>query len=154
MLVRRWQLLPRLSPEFFLVLARTVNGRLAEQAGALTGSFINHLVGLPITVLIMLFVRHGVDASFTVLPVHSWWIYCGGMLGVLTVFLYNVVVPKVASFRLTILTFVAQVFTSLVLDVLFGNGYSKVTLIGGALVAAGMLVNMILDAMQAKQSEQ
>lgn len=40
------------------------------------------------------------------------------------------------------------------LDVLFGNGYSKVTLIGGALVAAGMLVNMILDAMQAKQSEQ
>ena len=94
------------------------------------------------------------DASFTVLPVHSWWIYCGGMLGVLTVFLYNVVVPKVASFRLTILTFVAQVFTSLVLDVLFGNGYSKVTLMGGALVAAGMLVNMILDAMQAKQSEQ
>ncbi|MFQ9466349.1 MAG: DMT family transporter [Gallintestinimicrobium sp.] len=64
----------------------------------------------------------------------------GGMLGVLTVFLYNVVVPKVASFRLTILTFVAQVFTSLVLDVLFGNGYSKATLIGGALVAAGMLV--------------
>lgn len=53
------------------------------------------------------------------------------MLGVLTCFLYNVVVPKVASFRLTILTFVAQVFTSLVLDVLFGNGYSKVTLIGG-----------------------
>ena len=138
----------------FLVLARTVNGRLAEQAGALTGFFINHLVGLPITVFIMLFARHGVDASFTVLPVHSWWIYCGGMLGVLTVFLYNVVVPKVASFRLTILTFVAQVFTSLVLDVLFGNGYSKVTLIGGALVAAGMLVNMILDAMQAKQSEQ
>ena len=47
----------------FLVLARTVNGRLAEQAGALTGSFINHLVGLPITVFIMLFARHGVDAS-------------------------------------------------------------------------------------------
>lgn len=138
----------------FLVLARTVNGRLAEQAGALTGSFINHLVGLPITVLIMLFAKRGTSAAFTVLPVHSWWIYCGGILGVLTVFLYNVVVPKVASFRLTILTFVAQVFTSLVLDVLFGNGYSKVTLIGGALVAAGMLVNMISDAMQAKQSEQ
>ena len=129
-----------------LVLSRTVNGRLAEQAGALPGSFINHLVGLPITVIIMLIAERGAHTSLTVLPVSSWWIYCGGMLGVLSVFLYNTVVPKVSSFRVTILTFVAQVFTGLVIDVLFGSGYSKVTLIGGALVAAGMFLNMLLDA--------
>ena len=129
-----------------LVLSRTVNGRLAEQAGALPGSFINHLVGLPITVIIMLIAERGAHTSLTVLPVSSWWIYCGGMLGVVSVFLYNTVVPKVSSFRVTILTFVAQVFTGLVIDVLFGSGYSKVTLIGGALVAAGMFINMVLDA--------
>lgn len=128
-----------------IVLSRTVNGRLAAYAGALPGSFINHLVGLPCTIVIMLLVDHGTLAGQLSVAPAAWWVYCGGMMGVVSVALYNVVVPKVPAFELTLLTFVAQVFAGLAIDLLFGNGYSAVTFWGGMLVAAGMVINMILE---------
>ena len=35
-----------------VVLSRTINAYLAEKTGALQGALINHLIGLPITILL------------------------------------------------------------------------------------------------------
>lgn len=107
-----------------MVLSRTVNARLAAEVGGLRGSFINHLVGLPCA------------------PA---WAYVGGVMGVCVVMAQNILVPKISAFRLTLLSFLGQVFMGVALDVLAGNGFADATFTGGLLIAAGVAVNLILD---------
>lgn len=121
-----------------IVLSRTVNAGLSKHTGALKGSFINHLAGLPVTmILLFLFGRNEpVFQNFTLSP-HV-WIYLGGTLGVITVLLFNVTVPRIPSFRLTLLSFTGQIFTGIILDLITRKGFTMATFSGGLLVAAGV----------------
>nr|WP_314465722.1 DMT family transporter [uncultured Clostridium sp.] len=125
-----------------VVLSRTVNAGLSEKTGALMGSFINHLTGLPVT-LILLFLLGRDEAIFkNFIPSSHVWIYLGGVLGVFTVLLFNVTVPKIPSFRLTLLSFTGQIFTGILLDLITQKGFTMVTFSGGLLVAAGVGITM------------
>lgn len=128
----------------FIVLSRTCNANLAEQIGILPGSFVNHLVGLPLCVILfLLFDANNIFSSlqFSSSP----WIYLGGTLGVITVLLLNLLVPKVAAFPLTMLSFVGQLFTSMLLDLILLHSYDFTTFLAGSLIAFGIGINMILD---------
>ncbi|MFT4006784.1 MAG: DMT family transporter [Lacrimispora sp.] len=128
-----------------VVLSRTVNAGLSENTGALQGSFINHIVGLPVTVCV-LFLWGGSDPIFTGFAVSaSGWIYFGGVLGVLTVLLLNITVPKIPGFRLTLLSFIGQMFAGISLDLITKQGYTKATFFGGLLVAAGVVTNVLIE---------
>ncbi|MEG7532021.1 MAG: DMT family transporter [Hungatella sp.] len=73
-----------------VVLSRTVNAGLSNRIGALQGSFINHLVGLPITIVILLLFGRG-EPIFTGFTISSQvWIYLGGVLGVMVVLLFYI----------------------------------------------------------------
>lgn len=124
-----------------VVLSRTVNARLAGEIGALRGAFVNHLLGLPITAALALAFRQstaGVPGRLAQQP----WVLLGGFLGVAVVLLCNLTVPRVPAFRLTMLTFVGQVFTGILIDLLTGSGFSDVTFRGGAVIAAGVLLSL------------
>ncbi len=125
-----------------VVLSRTVNAGLSKRTGALKGSFINHLAGLPVT-LILLFLLGRKEPIFEnfIFSYHI-WIYFGGILGVVTVLLFNVTVPKIPAFRLTLLTFTGQIFTGILLDLITQKGFSTTTFWGGLLVAAGVGITM------------
>lgn len=126
-----------------VVLSRMVNARLASETSPLAGSFVNHLVGLPICVVLLLLLgQWTTPAAGTIEP----WMYCGGMLGVTTVLLFNITVPKVSAFRLTLLSFVGQVFTGVALDVALGQTASAASFRGGLVIAAGLLVSQLLGA--------
>lgn len=124
------------------VLSRTVNARLSYHVGALDGSFINHLVGLPLSILAMLLLGQGeVFPGF--FP--QAWMYIGGTMGVATVLLLNVIVPKLPAFQVTMLTFVAEVFAGVAIDLLTGTDISSRTFTGGLIIAAGMGLNIALE---------
>lgn len=124
------------------VLSRTVNARLSYHVGALDGSFINHLVGLPLSILAMLLLGRGeVFPGF--FP--QVWMYIGGTMGVATVLLLNVIVPKLPAFQVTMLTFVAEVFAGVAIDLLTGTDISSRTFTGGLIIAAGMGLNIALE---------
>ncbi len=129
-----------------VVLSRTVNAGLSARIGALQGSFINHLTGLPVTIVLLLLLGRSepIFTGFT-LSSHA-WIYLGGVLGVFVVLLFNITVPKINALKLTLLSFVGQVFTGIAIDVVAKQGYSAATFRGGVLVAVGMLVHLILEA--------
>ncbi|MGL5435705.1 MAG: DMT family transporter [Lachnospiraceae bacterium] len=127
-----------------VVLSRTVNARLSQKIGALQGSFINHLVGLPITVIIALLAAGSHAAATPVMSIRP-WIYLGGTLGVIVVLLCNITVPKVPAFRLTVLTFIGQIFTGIILDIITGNSHSDTSFTGGIIIALGIAANMALE---------
>ncbi|NTV78104.1 MAG: EamA-like transporter family protein, partial [Clostridiales bacterium] len=128
----------------FIILSRTCNAKLAEEIGILPGSFFNHLTGLPICIaLLFLFDQNSIFDSFRFSSTP--WIYLGGTLGVVTVLLLNLLVPKVAAFPLTMLSFLGQLFTSMLLDLILLHTYDFTTFFAGLLITSGIGINMILD---------
>ena len=134
-----------------VVLSRTVNAHLSQQIGALQGSLINHLAGLPVTVIIVLLTAPGhlVPAPAASLPA---WIYLGGAFGVVTVLLCNITVPKVSAFRLTVLTFIGQFFTGICLDLFAGKNHSDTSFAGGIIIALGIALNMAIEYPDSRKS--
>lgn len=128
-----------------VVLSRTVNSRLSTETSPLVGSFINHLIGLPICITLALCFQRPIVVDGVGAP----WIYLGGALGVVTVLLFNITVPRISMFRLTLLSFVGQIFTGIVLDLALGMEYSSSTFSGGLVIAAGLLANMVLEQRKA-----
>ena len=96
-----------------IVASRSVNARLSLQIGASPGSFVNHLVGLPLCLLAVLLVPEAPTSA--PLPL---WCWGGGILGVVTVLIANVVVPHLPASRMTLLTLCGQLLCGLLLDIL------------------------------------
>jgi len=127
-----------------VVVSRTCNAKLAENIGLLPGSLVNHLVGLPLCIL-LLFAFDSNHLLSTFAFSSESWIYLGGTLGVIGVLLFNLLVPKVAAFPLTILSFVGQLFASMAFDFIVFHTYDITTFLAGSLIALGIVINMILD---------
>ena len=123
------------------VTSRLANAQLSARTSAMGSSFTNHWVGLVGSVALLLLVQPNFVAGLSVPGVPA-WVYIGGAFGVLMVLLWNIAGLKVSAFELTLLSFIGQVFTGIVLDMLLGNGFSREIFIGGTFVVAGVLLNM------------
>lgn len=126
-----------------VVLSRTVNARLSKHTGEMQSSFFNHVIGLFVSIAAAIVIAEPIQTvPFTF---ESSWMYFGGILGVTIVLVYNITVPKVPAFRLTLLSFVGQVFTGIVIDILLNVAYSKASFTGALLVTGGIILNMLLE---------
>lgn len=136
-----------------VALSRMVNAGLSGHIGAGQGALINHVTGLPVTVLILLLFGRSepIFTNFALSP--RLWLYTGGMLGFLVVMLFNVAVPNIPAINLTLLTFVGQVFTGVLIDLATTSSYSARTFYGGLLVAAGIFVNILLEYIRKRRAE-
>ena len=114
--------------------------------GAVASSFINHMAGLPLAVLLLLTIGSGELAALpeklTGVPM---WAYLGGIIGVLIIVITNVVLRKLSTFQVSLLLFVGQVFSSAAIDIFMGTDSSGRVFYGGVLVAAGILLNTIFE---------
>lgn len=130
-----------------VVLSRTINAKLAETAGAMTGSFFNHLAGLPFCIILVILMPKETVTIANVQP----WMLLGGAIGVLMVYLLNITVTKVPGQQLTILSFLGQIFTGFIIDLCIGNTSSVQMLYGGIAAAAGLLMGKLLDGYELKK---
>ena len=128
-----------------VVISRCINARLAGKIGPLRGALVNHLAGLPVSVIAALAAVKLFPSAGALVVSPRPWIYVGGAMGVVVVLLCNMTVPKVPAFRLTVLTFTAQIFTGILLDVAAGTGYSAASFAGGIIIALGVAVNLITE---------
>ena len=128
-----------------VVLSRTVNARLSHYTGELQSSLINHVVGLPIAAIFAFSLEKNNILSIAHPFSPDLWIYLGGVLGVSTVLLGNITVPRVPAFRLTLLAFVGQVFAGIAIDGFTRGEFAETTFTGGVLVAAGIALNLIYE---------
>ncbi|MBM6800037.1 DMT family transporter, partial [Coprobacillus cateniformis] len=100
-----------------IVLSRSVNGYLAQKVGAYQSTFFNYFTGLfmSLVFLIILGFSHVQNLQSTVLlenPV----MFIGGIIGVFNILILNIVVPKVSPVKLTLITFVSQLISGIILD--------------------------------------
>lgn len=128
-----------------LVISRSFNSRLADETSLYISTFFNYVCGLATAIpVFLLFGRNEPVWAGLVLSPH-WWSYLGGAIGVATVWLSNVVVVKIPQLYITLLMFVGQVFTGVLLDALIDGAFSTANIIGGVLVSFGLALNLLLE---------
>ena len=128
-----------------LVFQRVFNGKVSECTSVYAGSLLNYLTATPLTIII--FVLFGLNepiiTNFT-LPTNI-FPYLGGVIGASTVLMSNICVSKVPSYSLSVLIFIGQVFTGVIIDSMLLGQITVANIIGGTIVSIGLIVDMKLS---------
>ncbi|MDR1663966.1 MAG: DMT family transporter [Clostridiales bacterium] len=129
----------------FTIVSRTTNARLSDATTLRVSTFYNYVIGLLTAVpVLLLFGRGELPFAGVNASVNPFY-YFGGVLGACIVLLGNMTVTKISAFYLSILLFVGQVFSGILIDALLSGAFSVRNLIGGMLVTLGLCVNLFLD---------
>ena len=126
-----------------IVLARTLNAKLADSTSVPISTFYNYFIGLIVSVPAFLILGRNEITEFAISP--HWYIYLGGVLGVCVVLTSSITALKISAFYLTLLIFVGQVFSGILIDAVIAQEIALRNLIGGLLVAVGLGVNLLMD---------
>ncbi len=124
-----------------IVLARMLGSRLAQSCGAPYSSLMNYITGL-IGSLIAFWVTGAVVTSAFPAPGGSVTMYLGGALGLVSVYMLNRITHRLPATQLTLLIFIGQLFSGLLLDYFATHKFSPGMLAGGLLVLAGLALNI------------
>ncbi|MBK5241736.1 DMT family transporter [Clostridium sp.] len=129
----------------FIILSMIINSHLAKKVGVFQGTLVNYIVGLLTTILLIIIVRNFVDLSYNDYSKIPLWALLGGLIGVMVVASSNVVIPKIPTIYTTLLIFIGQIFTGILIDYFIAGFVSKGKVIGGVLILIGIMYNSTVD---------
>lgn len=128
-----------------IVFTRIFNSKMAEKMGLFQGALINYIAGLIVSVLITLITREYLIISHEQFMGIPLWAYLGGILGVGIVVLSSYLTHKVSVFYLTLLIFIGQLITGVLIDYFVTQEIPLGKSIGGLLVIGGFLYNLKVE---------
>ncbi len=127
-----------------LVLQRVINGSLAEKTNLYVSTYYTYVIGLLGSIVVLLLLAEGEPMLVEFHLPGNWLLYTGGAIGTMTVFLSTICVSKIPSYELSILLFIGQVFSGVLIDSILVGEFVMVNLIGGMIVSAGLCADMII----------
>lgn len=127
-----------------ITLMITLNGTLANATGNYTSSMIIHFLGLVGTVIVMVITKEKLKIKNNL----SWYVYTGGVIGVLTVLFNNLSFANLGVSLTVALGLLGQSLSSLIIDHYGLLGMKKIPfeskkIIGLLLIIAGIVVMAI-----------
>lgn len=128
-----------------ILFGRIFNSKMAEKMGLFQGALINYIAGLAVSILLTLVMREYLVFSrelYIGIPI---WAYLGGILGIGIVVLSSYLTHKVSSFYLTLLIFLGQLATGILMDYFITREIPIGKIIGGGFVISGFLYNLKID---------
>lgn len=123
-----------------VVLSRMVNAGLGQRIGVYHSTRMNYITGLCVSLLALLIVREPMPVLAPVTGLRSVVMYCGGLLGVVTVVLSNIITPRLSAFVLTLIIFISQFSTGMLLDLLREGALSPGQIAGAGIMLAGLIL--------------
>lgn len=128
-----------------IVISRILNTKLSEKVGLIQSSFFNYFTGLLSSIILFGIFKDKVTLNQLYnIPFYA---YLGGILGVIVVILSSVVTPKMSSFYITLIIFIGQLFTGIIIDYITFKSIPFAKIIGGLLVIAGLAYNLHVDSL-------
>jgi len=123
-----------------IVINRIINATLSKHSSDLTGTLWNYLTGFVFSIPVVLIIGRkdlSLLPNLTNIPL---WMFSGGIIGVVVIFISIYATPRINGVILSILIFIGQVFTSIILD-FFLAGTIQIKLIYGSLIVlSGLLL--------------
>lgn len=128
-----------------IVLSRSVNSYLSQKIGAYQSTFFNYFTGLIMSIIVLLIVGFKIS-SLDMSSVYKYpTVFIGGIIGVFNILILNLIVSKISPVKLTLLTFVAQLITGMILDYLIYHMFSINKFIGCIIVVIGLIMYQMAD---------
>lgn len=132
-----------------VALSILLNARLGAVKGLYKGVFVNYLMGLVVSLPIMLIIN---GLNFPQVEVN--WILMfaltGGIIGFVCVVISSHITPKIGILYVTILLFIGQLGTGVVIDGIREGSFSIGKIIGGVLIVAGLAYLLRLEKAKSK----
>jgi len=128
-----------------VLLNRTFNAKLSDVSNVRISTFFNYFVGLLFSLPIFFIFATGEASFLSFRPANDWFLYIGGFIGVFVIMLNNIVALKIPAFYLTLLIFIGQVFTGILIDALLAGAFSLPIFLGGLFISAGLCANLLSD---------
>ncbi|MDU2672421.1 MAG: DMT family transporter [Clostridium sp.] len=132
-------------------LSMIVNSSLGKKIGVLQSTCINYIVGLICSTLVLILLGSSVKVNAETFLKMPFYIFLGGAIGVSVVYFSNIIIPKIPVVYSTLLLFVGQVVTGIIIDFFVMSEISFSKLVGAVVIIIGILYNSKIDAKEVKE---
>ncbi|WP_027631743.1 DMT family transporter [Clostridium hydrogeniformans] len=129
-----------------IVIARIINANLANRIGLFQGTFFNYITGLTVSFLFLLISKEQLFLSSSTLSSIPSLAYLGGIVGVMVVGMSSFINHKISAFYLTLIIFIGQLFSGIIIDYYTLGSLSLGKILGGSLVVLGLVYNLKVDS--------
>ena len=123
-----------------IVINMMLNGKLAQREGMINGVIINYLMATLSSIMLCTIMINSMPSYSAIRSVPLPY-FLGGFIGVLTTYMFNIIVPKVPAVYVVILRFIGQMLASAVIDYIYLGVFSKGKILGGMLFLIGLIIN-------------
>lgn len=124
-----------------IVVSRMTNAKLGRELSVYQSTFFNYVIGLAGSVILLVIIGGKFSFAPSVQGIRFYLMFLGGVIGVVTISISNIITPKISAFSLTIIIFVSQLFSGILIDYFLYGEFSAGKLIGGLLVFTGLIIN-------------
>ncbi|QUH30916.1 DMT family transporter [Vallitalea guaymasensis] len=129
-----------------VIVSISINGNLATKVGLIQSSITNYLVGLISSIIFFLILNRFVfDFSFNKLGDTPFYYMLGGVIGSIIICLNNLLINKISAVYVTILIFLGQMITGILIDYAKSGIFSTGKVIGGLLIVIGLVYYIFGD---------
>ena len=135
-------------------LSMIVSSTLGKKIGLIQSTIIHYIGGLIGGVFILIGLGSKIAPSIAEMSNMPFYIFLGGVIGVMVVYTSNVVIPKIPVVYSTLLMFSGQMLCAIIIDAIVMKDFSILKLIGAIIVVLGILYNSRVDAKENKIENQ
>lgn len=131
---------------FCVVFNRIASAELAKKRSLQKSVFWNFLIAsITLILLSKVLYQTSLIQTYNSMLQSNPLLLTGAIFAVATVLATNYLSPRVASYYLTLLLFIGQIFSGIVLDIVLSSSFSFQNFAGGILVLLGLLLNLLFD---------
>lgn len=123
------------------LISMITNSKLSTYVGTRQSTLVNFTAGLIVSI-VLYFLFQETTFKLISLPL---WAYFGGFMGIFIVIISNIVIPKIPTVYTTLLIFIGQLLTGVLIDFIQYRELSVYKFIGVMLITAGLYFNFIID---------
>lgn len=132
---------------FSVVISRILNAKLSLKIGLYQSTLFNYITGFALSVTLLAVMSGNIGFN----PGVPSYAFFGGIIGVLVVVLQSYVTHRVSNYDITLLTFIGQLSTGVIIDLFLGNTIPTTKMIGGVIIFVGLLYNIWVDGQDRKK---
>lgn len=126
-------------------LSMIVSSALGKKIGLIQSTIIHYIGGLIGGVFILIGMGSASAPSIIDLSKMPLYIFLGGIMGVIVVYISNIVIPKIPVVYSTLLMFSGQMICAIIIDTIIIGEFSLKKLLGAIIVALGIFYNSKID---------
>lgn len=123
-----------------VIISISINGNLATRVGLVQSGITNYVVGLISSIIfyVVLYRSFG-GLSLGKLGSAPFYFYLGGAVGSFIIILNNILINRISAVYVTVLVFLGQMVTGILIDYLKTDDFSIGKLIGGLIIVIGLM---------------